>query len=150
MRRDVEHRGADDGGERGLGRLVTCQGPSSYKVHRKLRDLGGRAVERAERVLQGAERLQPAFVKRDRVAWVATHRHSPQGNEPYVFAYFFKYVLEIPKGATSVLLPTNDHIRVFAMTTTRRDYGETIAAGELYAPEILRQSPAPGPSRPGR
>jgi alpha-mannosidase len=95
-------------------------------------------------VLQGAERLQPAFVKRDRVAWVATHRHSPQGNEPYVFAYFFKYVLEIPRGATSVLLPANDRVRVFAMTATRRDYGETIAAGELYAPEILRQSPAPG------
>jgi hypothetical protein len=27
------------------------------------------------------------------------------------------------------------------MTATRRDYGDTIAAGELYVPEIWRQSP---------
>jgi alpha-mannosidase len=101
-------------------------------------------------VLQGTERLQPAFVKRSRVTFVATHRHRPQGNEPYIFAYLFRYALDIPKGATSVVLPANDRIRVFAMTATRRDYGDTIAAGELYVPEIQRQSPAPGPAGRGR
>jgi alpha-mannosidase len=95
-------------------------------------------------VLQGAERMQPAFVKRSRLALVATHRHRTEGNEPYIFANVFRYALEIPRGTTTVVLPTNDRIRIFAMTVARRDYGDTIAAGELYVPEIERQSPGEG------
>jgi len=111
--------------------LDTIQGQMVVKV-----DTGG--------VLQGAERLFPAFVKRNRLAFVATHRHRAQGNEPYIFAYLFRYALEIPRGTSAIVLPTNDRIRIFAMTAARRDYGDTIAAGELYVPEIQRQSPAAG------
>jgi alpha-mannosidase len=96
----------------------------------------------AEGVLKSAQRLRPAFVKRDRLAWVGAHRHSPQGNEPYIPCYLFAYALEIPRGATAVVLPVNDRIRIFAMTAARGDYAGTVAAGELFAPEILRRSPA--------
>ena len=96
----------------------------------------------ASGILQGLDRLQPAFAKRDRIAWVATHRHTPKGNEAYSPAYLFRYILDLPAGATAVVLPVNGRIRVFAMTATKGDYAGTVAAGELYAPDIPRRAPA--------
>jgi alpha-mannosidase len=98
----------------------------------------------ADGVLQGLDRLQPAFVKRERVAWVATHRHNPKGNEAYSPAYLFRYVLDVPAGATAVILPENGRIRVFAATAARGDYAGTVPAGDLYAPELPRRAPAAG------
>ncbi len=93
-------------------------------------------------VLQGL--LQPAFVKRSRVAWTATHRHNPKGNEAYSPAYLFRYVLEVPAGATAVVLPQDGRIRVFAMTAAKGDYAGTVPAGDLYAPGLPSRSPAAG------
>ena len=93
-------------------------------------------------VLQGL--LQPAFVKRSRVAWTATHRHNPKGNEAYSPAYLFRYVLEVPAGATAVVLPQDGRIRVFAMTAAKGDYAGTVPAGDLYAPGVPSRSPAAG------
>jgi alpha-mannosidase len=98
----------------------------------------------ADGVLRGLDRLQPAFVKRARVAWVATHRHNPKGNEAYSPAYLFRYVLVVPAGATAVVLPENDRIRLFAMTAAKGDYAGTVPAGELYAPEMNSRAPAAG------
>ena len=93
-------------------------------------------------VLQGL--LQPAFVKRSRVAWTATHRHNPKGNEAYSPAYLFRYVLDVPAGATAVVLPQDGRIRVFAMTAAKGDYAGTVPAGDLYAPGVPSRSPAAG------
>jgi len=93
-------------------------------------------------VLQGL--LQPAFVKRSRVAWTATHRHNPKGNEAYSPAYLFRYVLDVPAGATAVVLPQDGRIRVFAMTAAKGDYAGTVPAGDLYAPGLPSRSPAAG------
>jgi alpha-mannosidase len=96
----------------------------------------------ADGVLQGFDRLQPAFVKRDRVVWVATHRHTPKGNEAYSPAYLFRYVLDIPVGATALVLPADKRIRVFAATAAKGDFAGCAAAGELYAGDVVRRPAA--------
>ncbi|MBR6747123.1 MAG: discoidin domain-containing protein [Muribaculaceae bacterium] len=50
------------------------------------------------------------------VAWVGTHRHSPQGDEPYEFTYMFLIPIDLPKGATEIVLPDNNNIVIFAAT----------------------------------
>ena len=34
--------------------------------------------------VSGMDQIHPAFVKRDEIAWIGTHRHDPNGDEPYV------------------------------------------------------------------
>jgi len=61
--------------------------------------------------------LEPGYIKRDTLAWYASHHHTPDGlNEPYAYSYLFAYKLEIPRGAKEVQLPNNSHIRILAMT----------------------------------
>jgi alpha-mannosidase len=86
----------------------------------------------ADGKIEGLENLRPAFVKRDDIAWVGTHRHSPAGNEPYILCYLFKYRLDLPKGTTSLILPNNDRIRIMAMSVARNNNDDTAPAGFLY------------------
>ncbi len=93
-------------------------------------------------------KLQPAFIKRDTIGLLLTHRHwAPRGrkgwNEPYVFCYLFKYGLPLPKGATEIKLPDNPKIRVFAMTVARNDNDAAGPAQDLYD---RFDPPAPRPS----
>jgi alpha-mannosidase len=76
--------------------------------------------------------LKPGFIKRDPVAWFASHRHNAEGaNEPYVYSYLFAYSIAIPAGARTVTLPDNDKIRILALTVS--DEGtETRPAQPLY------------------
>jgi alpha-mannosidase len=87
----------------------------------------------------GLENIRPGFVKRDTVALVATHRHSPQGDEPYIFGYVFEYAIDLPAGATAIVLPANDRIRVFAVTAASEPSAPVRAAGPLYAPDLGRR-----------
>jgi alpha-mannosidase len=91
--------------------------------------------------VQGLGQIRPGFVKRDEVAWVATHRHAPQGNEIYIYGYVFKYGVDLPKGAAAIVLPDDERIRVFAMTLADEPAPGTWAAELLYAPD-LRGAPA--------
>ena len=66
--------------------------------------------------------LVPGFVKPASVAWFATHRHHPtNGNEPYQFSYLFEYPVDLPSGTTSIKLPENDHVKVFAISVVKND-----------------------------
>jgi alpha-mannosidase len=82
--------------------------------------------------IEGLEKLRPAFIKRDEVAWVGTHRHAPEGNEPYIFTNLFKYRLDIPTGATTLTLPLNRRIRIIAVSAAKNVNDETRAARDLY------------------
>ena len=89
--------------------------------------------------------LVPGYTKRDTVAWQASHRHHPdRGNEYYDRSYIFKYGFDVPKGATSVTLPNNPKIRVFAMTVAN-ELPKTSAAQPLYD-TLQNRADAPGPS----
>lgn len=60
-----------------------------------------------------------AYLKQDNIAWVGTHRHSITGvNEAYKFCYLYKYAIDVPRGAKTLVLPDNDKIRIMAMTLT--------------------------------
>ncbi len=93
------------------------------------------------------ERLTPGFVKRDRVAWVGTHRHNADGDLPYCFCYLFQYALDLPAGATSVTLPSSPDIRIMAMSAVRNAVDDTQPAGVLYEPDpfpaITPRTPPP-------
>jgi len=83
-------------------------------------------------VIEGLEKLRPAFIKRDEIAWIGTHRHAPAGNEPYIFTNLFKYRLDIPEGATMLTLPDNNRIRIMAVTAAKNVNDDTRPASFLY------------------
>jgi alpha-mannosidase len=63
--------------------------------------------------------LTPGFIKPAPVAWFASHRHAPDGsNEPYAYSYLFAYAIDMPAGATTLTLPTNERIRILAITVS--------------------------------
>jgi len=86
----------------------------------------------AGNTIEGLENLRPAFIKRDEVAWIGTHRHAPGGNEPYIFCNLFKYRLDIPKGATMFTLPDDSRIRIISVTAAKNTNDDTEPAGFLY------------------
>jgi len=66
--------------------------------------------------------VSPGFVKRDDIAWYASHHHSNDGaNHAYEYSYLFAYALDVPKGATTVTLPNAPGLRVMAMTGVQGD-----------------------------
>lgn len=77
--------------------------------------------------------LVPGYTKRDTVAWYASHRHHPEtGNEFYQYCYLFKYGFDAAPGTTTLTLPNNDRIRVFAVTVAKNDHEDVTAAQPLY------------------
>jgi alpha-mannosidase len=63
--------------------------------------------------------LTPGFIKPAPVAWFASHRHASDGsNEPYAYSYLFAYAIDIPTGATMLTLPSNERIRILAITVS--------------------------------
>jgi alpha-mannosidase len=63
--------------------------------------------------------LTPGFVKPASVAWFASHRHAADGsNDPYAYCYLYAYAIDIPAGATTLTLPTNERIKVLAVTVS--------------------------------
>jgi alpha-mannosidase len=65
------------------------------------------------------DQLRPAFVKRDEVAWIGTHRHARDGNQVYIMSYVFAYAIDLPAGARTVTLPADDRVRILAVTAAR-------------------------------
>ncbi len=61
--------------------------------------------------------LTPGFIKRAPVAWYASHLHSTDGsNAIYNYSYLYAYTIDVPAGAKTLTLPTNDRIRILAIT----------------------------------
>ena len=54
------------------------------------------------------------YLKNAKVAYVGTHRHSANGDEPYEFTYLFLIKLNVPKGVTKFTLPNDEHVVIFA------------------------------------
>lgn len=92
-------------------------------------------VDPATGAVTGLDQIRPAFVKRDEIAWVGTHRHAPDGNQIYIPSYVFLYRLEVPAGATGLRLPTSDKIRILAITAVNEPAG-VIPGRPLYSTDI--------------
>ena len=77
--------------------------------------------------------LTPGFIKRDTVAWFCSHRHDPdKGNEYYKFTYLFKYGFNLSPGDSSITLPNNEKVRLFAVTVAKSFHDNAAAARPLY------------------
>lgn len=63
--------------------------------------------------------LVPGFVKPATVAWYASHRNLRGGDDFYQYCYLFKYTLDLPKGAKSLVLPNDPLVHVFAVSVTK-------------------------------
>jgi alpha-mannosidase len=76
--------------------------------------------------------INPGFIKRDPVAWFASHHHTAEGkNEPYSYSYLFGYALDLPPGARAVTLPENEKIRILAISVAQES-GVASPAQPLY------------------
>lgn len=77
--------------------------------------------------------LVPGFIKRDTVAWFASHRNFPHGgNDFYQYCYLFKYGFNLPAGVKRFTLPNNDNIRIVAVTVAKSGRKDVVAAKPLY------------------
>jgi alpha-mannosidase len=67
---------------------------------------------------QSVMSIDEPYTKRDNIAWFASHRHIayPSKNDAYQYCYMFKYAIDIPSGAKTLVLPANDKIKLFAIT----------------------------------
>lgn len=66
--------------------------------------------------------VEAPFVKNSNIAWYASHLHQryPTKNEAYKYSFVYKYEVGLPKGATTITLPKNDKIKVFAITLAQK------------------------------
>ena len=68
--------------------------------------------------------ITPGFIKRDPLAWFASHHHNAEGkNEAYSYSYLFAYELDVPANQQMLTLPANDKIRILAMTASNEHQG---------------------------
>ncbi len=80
-------------------------------------------------------RIEPAYIKRDPVAWVGTHRHGPEGeNRAYEFTQLYVYSLPVPggRGPHTLRLPEDPAVRVAAVSVARDENADVRAATQLY------------------
>ena len=83
---------------------------------------------------KGVTKINDPYSRQDNIAWFASHRHLayPSENDAYQYSYLFKYVLKIPKGAKTLVLPDNKKISVFAITAAGNGYDDIKVMGPLY------------------
>lgn len=72
------------------------------------------------------------YLKEAEVAYVGTHRHSSTDDRPYEFTYMFKFGMDIPVGATSIILPQNEKIVLFAATLAKENHQAAQIATPLF------------------
>lgn len=72
------------------------------------------------------------YLKEAEVAYVGTHRHSSTDDMAYEFTYMFKFGMDIPAGATSVILPQNDKVVIFAATLAKEAQKPVQVATTLF------------------
>jgi alpha-mannosidase len=87
--------------------------------------------------------LAPQVAKLAPVAAFQTHRHSTGGDEAYEHTYLFRYALDVPDGATRVVLPDDPKVRVFAMSLVDDPSDRVLPVTELYDGFDPRLLPAP-------
>jgi alpha-mannosidase len=66
--------------------------------------------------------LRPGFIKPATLAWYASHHHTADGlNEPYQYSYLFVYPIDLPSHAKTLTLPSNNKIRVLAVSVAKEE-----------------------------
>jgi alpha-mannosidase len=61
--------------------------------------------------------LTPGFIKRSDLAWYSSHHHDAAGkNVDYAYSYLFGYVIDLPPAVKTIKLPSNQNIRILAIS----------------------------------
>ena len=61
--------------------------------------------------------LKPGFIKRADLAWYCSHHHDAAGkNVDYSYSYLFAYEIDVPAGAKTITLPSNQNVRILAIS----------------------------------
>jgi alpha-mannosidase len=91
--------------------------------------------------------LKPGYIKRADLAWYCSHHHDATGqNVTYSYSYLYGYAIDLPAGATSITLPSNNKIRILAMSVADEN-PQVHAVHPLY--DVLPSSSAkPGSTLP--
>jgi alpha-mannosidase len=76
--------------------------------------------------------LDRGFIKRDKIAWFASHLHRDTLNLPYQYGYIFKYALEASPVSNTLQLPDNDAIKIFAISVADNPFDHIQPASPLY------------------
>ena len=80
------------------------------------------------------EGLSRPYVRKDEIAWFASHHHKgyPSENATYQYCYIYRYELDVPPGAISLTLPDNDDIKIFAVTALHQQNDDIVPLQPLY------------------
>ncbi|MBM4104019.1 MAG: alpha-mannosidase [Planctomycetes bacterium] len=104
---------------------LTIGGWSGYMGSWDNREFEGFVAELSYSLRNDLKRIAPAFIRNQRIAWCASHRHLPAADTLYEYGYLFAYRLEIPGGAASITLPNSPFVRIAAMSVG--DEGHAVA-----------------------
>lgn len=84
-------------------------------------------------IVEATDKIAPAYINRDQVAWYGSHRHTKTGeNEAYRFTYLYLLRLDLAPGTETVTLPDDAAIRVAAATAVSTGEDRVWAAQPLY------------------
>ena len=108
---------------------ITIGGWSGYIGLWDKREFEGFVAELSYSMRNDLKAITPAFIRDQRIAWCASHRHLPAGDALYEYGYLFAYRLEIPEGATRITLPDSMFVRIVAMSV-----GDEGHATALWSP----------------
>ncbi|NDP19971.1 MAG: alpha-mannosidase [Paludibacter sp.] len=78
--------------------------------------------------------IQSPYLKKDNIAWFASHSHYryPTENKAYEYCYLYKYEIKLPKGAKVLTLPKNDKIIVFGVTLVGNEAQDIHVVAPLF------------------
>jgi alpha-mannosidase len=77
--------------------------------------------------------IEPGYVKRQPIAWYASHRHTKNGDALYDYSYLYSFVVDIPNdGSRKIRLPNNPKIKVFAMSVAQVGNTRASAANAVF------------------
>ncbi len=91
-------------------------GWSGYMGSWDNREFEGFVAELSYSLRNNLKTIHPAFIRNQRIAWSASHRHLPAGDALYEYGYLFAYRLDLPEGTTSIKLPNSLFVRIVAMS----------------------------------
>ena len=73
------------------------------------------------------------FMQRAKIGYLGTHRHQTDlGNVPYGFSYMYLLTFDIPEGATTVTLPRDKKVLVYAMTASNNPIDDVKLASRTF------------------
>lgn len=102
------------------------------------RIFSGTVPEMTMAVFNPLKRVAPAYLNLDRIAWTATHHHhGTSGDVAYASSYLFCYTLPLTANASSLTLPYDPRLRIFAISLANDDNADATPLGPLF-PELDR------------